>query len=188
LQKNDNPVDPAVPGSIPAYHPRFFPQALAGLHSTLKGLVSATLLQHSGFPESFLVIGFLAKSLSLAETLYQKREADRGDKAFPDFLGIGANAPAVVSTTLLPDPWVSREFFLNRNPTIRLESADRYLKEHDDLGMVKIAAKNADAVLEIQENCALRGASHVAFDPIPRPVFVPISVIFEQLLKGPNSI
>lgn len=77
----------------PVWDPLSLPQALADPQSTLKGLVSAALLQDSGFQERFSSIEFLAQSLSTAEnSLPKERGRQRGQhKAWRAFLDLKGN-------------------------------------------------------------------------------------------------
>jgi hypothetical protein len=60
---------------------------------------------------------------------------------------------------------------------------ERFLQTLGDPEMIPLATRTPDALLELLENVRSSGCSLVAFDPIPKPVFVPLQTVLEDVRR-----
>ena len=61
--------------------------------------------------------------------------------------------------------------------------AERFLEALGDPEMVCFATRTPDALIELLENLQRSGYSLVAFDPMPKPVFVPLETVLKDVRR-----
>ena len=61
--------------------------------------------------------------------------------------------------------------------------AERFLETLGDPEMVPLATRTLEALLELLEYLRMSGYALVAFDPVPKPVFIPMATVLEDVRK-----
>ena len=61
--------------------------------------------------------------------------------------------------------------------------AERFLEALGDPEMIPLATRTPTALLGLLENLKRLGYAMVAFDPIPRPVFIPLATVLEDVRR-----
>ena len=61
--------------------------------------------------------------------------------------------------------------------------AERFLQSLGDPDMVLLATRTPDMLIELLENVRSSGCVLVAFDPIPKPVLVPLRTVLEDVRR-----
>jgi hypothetical protein len=60
---------------------------------------------------------------------------------------------------------------------------ERFLEALGDPEMVPLATQTPEALLELLDNLEKSGYSLVAFDPVPKPVFIPLETVLEDVRR-----